>query len=175
MQTYIVPVDEEGQCVLPLALRERLGVPSGGQIELISDEQGVLLRVKQNDTPPPDAPFSSAPSAGLQESKSTRQVGMDKAESRISRAGPGVKLTRIGRAPEASSGAVSLTARLASSLNVPEGGTDPASGEDANPFLRFLGAAPLPEGVTTEDFMRETRGDPDPAIDRLLTEEAPDR
>lgn len=32
----------------------------------------------------------------------------------------------------------------------------PSRGKD-NPFLAWVGAAPLPEGYTTEDFIRETR------------------
>ncbi|GBF06879.1 hypothetical protein DAERI_110061 [Deinococcus aerius] len=29
--------------------------------------------------------------------------------------------------------------------------------DEENPFLAWVGAAPLPEGYTTEDFIRETR------------------
>lgn len=36
--------------------------------------------------------------------------------------------------------------------------------EQQNPFLAFLGAAPLPHGMSTDDFMRETRGVPDAAL-----------
>lgn len=38
------------------------------------------------------------------------------------------------------------------------------SREQHNPFLAFLGAAPLPDGVSTDDFMREVRGAPDPCL-----------
>ena len=30
-----------------------------------------------------------------------------------------------------------------------------------NPFLAYLGAAPLPDGMTTDTFMHEIRGEPD--------------
>ena len=73
-------------------------------------------------------------------------AGMDEAELEILRAGPGARVTWLHLTPDPSS--------------APEAEHAP---EGDNPLLTVLGAARLPEGMGTEEFMQKTRGAPDPA------------
>lgn len=41
--TVTVKVDAQGRVVIPQAERERLGLPEGGALELVSTPEGVLL------------------------------------------------------------------------------------------------------------------------------------
>jgi AbrB family looped-hinge helix DNA binding protein len=48
--TTTVKVDAQGRVVLPQAERERLGLPDGGALELISTPEGVLLERRRQAT-----------------------------------------------------------------------------------------------------------------------------
>ena len=159
MKIYVVPVGEDGQIVLPQDLRERLGVGDGGQIVLVAEDQDVRLHPQQGRASRLDAWLGAAPSGGDRgELEAIRHAGMDEAELRIVRAGPGARVTRIELVSAAS---VEPDPRHPDRASGPDV-QDQAPVEE-NPFLLFLGAAPLPEGMTTEDFIRETRGASDPS------------
>ena len=51
--TVTVKVDAQGRVVIPQAERERLGLPDGGALELVSTPEGVLLErdVRQPSRP----------------------------------------------------------------------------------------------------------------------------
>jgi AbrB family looped-hinge helix DNA binding protein len=48
--TVTVNVDAQGRVVIPQAERERLGLPHGGALELISTPEGVLLERRRQAT-----------------------------------------------------------------------------------------------------------------------------
>jgi AbrB family looped-hinge helix DNA binding protein len=48
--TVTVKVDAQGRVVIPQAERERLGLPQGGALELVSTPEGVLLERRQQAT-----------------------------------------------------------------------------------------------------------------------------
>lgn len=48
--TVTVKVDAQGRVVIPLAERERLGLPEGGVLELVSTPEGVLLERRRRAT-----------------------------------------------------------------------------------------------------------------------------
>ena len=48
--TVIVKVDAQGRVVIPQAERERLGLPDGGALELVSTPEGVLLERRRHAT-----------------------------------------------------------------------------------------------------------------------------
>lgn len=48
--TITVKVDPQGRVVIPQAERERLGLPNGGALELISTPEGVLLERRRQAT-----------------------------------------------------------------------------------------------------------------------------
>ena len=48
--TVTVKVDAQGRVVIPQAERERLGLPAGGALELISTPEGVLLERRRQAT-----------------------------------------------------------------------------------------------------------------------------
>lgn len=145
MKTYTLPVDEEGRIVLPPELRGRLGVFSRGQILLVADDQEMrLCPVERVD--PFETWLGAAPRGDPEDFRAIRHAGMDEAELEILRAGPGARMTWLHLTPDPSS--------------APEAEHAP---EGDNPFLTVLGAARLPEGMGTEEFMQKTRGAPDPA------------
>ena len=45
-----VKVDAQGRVVIPQAERERLGMPDGGSLELVSTPEGVLLERRRQAT-----------------------------------------------------------------------------------------------------------------------------
>jgi AbrB family looped-hinge helix DNA binding protein len=48
--TTTVKVDAQGRVVIPQAERERLGLPDGGSLELVSTPEGVLLERRRQAT-----------------------------------------------------------------------------------------------------------------------------
>jgi AbrB family looped-hinge helix DNA binding protein len=48
--TTTVKVDAQGRIVIPQAERERLGLPDGGALELVSTPEGVLLERRRQAT-----------------------------------------------------------------------------------------------------------------------------
>jgi len=48
--TTTVKVDGQGRVVIPQAERERLGLPDGGALELVSTPEGVLLERRRQAT-----------------------------------------------------------------------------------------------------------------------------
>ena len=48
--TITVKVDAQGRVVIPQAERERLGLPDGGALELVSTPEGVLLERRRQAT-----------------------------------------------------------------------------------------------------------------------------
>lgn len=48
--TQTVKVDAQGRVVIPQAERERLGLPDGGALELVSTPEGVLLERRRQAT-----------------------------------------------------------------------------------------------------------------------------
>ena len=48
--TVTVKVDAQGRVVIPQAERERLGLPDGGALELVSMPEGVLLERRRQAT-----------------------------------------------------------------------------------------------------------------------------
>ncbi len=48
--TTTVKVDAQGRVVIPQAERERLGLPDGGTLELVSTPEGVLLERRRQAT-----------------------------------------------------------------------------------------------------------------------------
>lgn len=48
--TTTVKVDAQGRIVIPQAERERLGLPDGGVLELVSTPEGVLLERRRQAT-----------------------------------------------------------------------------------------------------------------------------
>lgn len=48
--TVTVKVDAQGRVVIPQAERERLGVSQGGELELVSTPEGVLLERRRQAT-----------------------------------------------------------------------------------------------------------------------------
>ena len=48
--TVTVNVDAQGRVVIPQAERERLGLPHGGALELVSTPEGVLLERRRQAT-----------------------------------------------------------------------------------------------------------------------------
>ena len=48
--TVTVKVDAQGRVVIPQAERERLGLPDGGALELVSTPEGVLLERRRQAT-----------------------------------------------------------------------------------------------------------------------------
>lgn len=48
--TVTVKVDAQGRVVIPQAERERLGLPQGGTLELVSTPEGVLLERRHQAT-----------------------------------------------------------------------------------------------------------------------------
>jgi AbrB family looped-hinge helix DNA binding protein len=48
--TVSVKVDAQGRVVIPQAERERLGLPAGGALELVSTPEGVLLERRRQAT-----------------------------------------------------------------------------------------------------------------------------
>ncbi len=48
--TVTVKVDAQGRVVIPQAERERLGMPDGGALELVSTPEGVLLERRRQAT-----------------------------------------------------------------------------------------------------------------------------
>lgn len=48
--TVTVKVDAQGRVVIPQAERERLGLPDGGVLELVSTPEGVLLERRRQAT-----------------------------------------------------------------------------------------------------------------------------
>lgn len=48
--TQTVKVDAQGRVVIPQAERERLGLPTGGALELVSTPEGVLLERRRRAT-----------------------------------------------------------------------------------------------------------------------------
>lgn len=48
--TVTVKVDAQGRIVIPQAERERLGLPDGGVLELVSTPEGVLLERRRQAT-----------------------------------------------------------------------------------------------------------------------------
>lgn len=48
--TDTVKVDAQGRVVIPQAERERLGMPDGGTLELVSTPEGVLLERRRQAT-----------------------------------------------------------------------------------------------------------------------------
>ena len=48
--TVTVKVDAQGRVVIPQAERERLGLPEGGALELVSTPEGVLLERRRRAT-----------------------------------------------------------------------------------------------------------------------------
>lgn len=48
--TVTVKVDAQGRVVIPQAERERLGLPDGGALELVSTPEGVLLERRRHAT-----------------------------------------------------------------------------------------------------------------------------
>ena len=48
--TVTVRVDTQGRVVIPQAERERLGLPQGGALELVSTPEGVLLERRRQAT-----------------------------------------------------------------------------------------------------------------------------
>ncbi len=48
--TTTVKVDAQGRVVIPQAERERLGLPHGGTLELVSTPEGVLLERRRQVT-----------------------------------------------------------------------------------------------------------------------------
>lgn len=46
--TVTVKVDAQGRVVIPQAERERLGLPDGGVLELVSTPEGVLLERRRH-------------------------------------------------------------------------------------------------------------------------------
>ncbi len=48
--TVTVKVDAQGRVVIPQAERERLGLPDGGALELLSTPEGVLLERRRQAT-----------------------------------------------------------------------------------------------------------------------------
>lgn len=53
--TVRVKVDAQGRVVIPQAERERLGMPDGGALELVSTPEGVLLERRRQATVTTDA------------------------------------------------------------------------------------------------------------------------
>ena len=53
--TITVRVDAQGRVVIPQAERERLGLPAGGALELVSTPEGVLLERRRQATITSDA------------------------------------------------------------------------------------------------------------------------
>ena len=51
--TVTVKLDAQGRVVIPQAERERLGMPHGGALELISTPEGVLLERRRRATVSP--------------------------------------------------------------------------------------------------------------------------
>ena len=51
--TITVKVDAQGRVVIPQAERERLGLPDGGALELVSTPEGVLLERRRQATVTP--------------------------------------------------------------------------------------------------------------------------
>ncbi len=48
--TVTVKLDAQGRVVIPQAERERLGLPQGGALELVSTPEGVLLERRRQAT-----------------------------------------------------------------------------------------------------------------------------
>jgi AbrB family looped-hinge helix DNA binding protein len=48
--TVTVKLDAQGRVVIPQAERERLGLPDGGVLELVSTPEGVLLERRRHAT-----------------------------------------------------------------------------------------------------------------------------
>ena len=48
--TVTVKLDAQGRVVIPQAERERLGLPDGGTLELVSTPEGVLLERRRQAT-----------------------------------------------------------------------------------------------------------------------------
>lgn len=48
--SVIVKLDAQGRVVIPQAERERLGMPNGGALELVSTPEGVLLERRRQAT-----------------------------------------------------------------------------------------------------------------------------
>ena len=48
--TVTVKLDAQGRVVIPQAERERLGMPDGGALELVSTPEGVLLERRRRAT-----------------------------------------------------------------------------------------------------------------------------
>lgn len=48
--TVTVKIDAQGRVVIPQAERERLGLPHGGALELVSTPEGVLLERRRQAT-----------------------------------------------------------------------------------------------------------------------------
>ncbi|MFO7778969.1 MAG: AbrB/MazE/SpoVT family DNA-binding domain-containing protein [Nitriliruptoraceae bacterium] len=48
--TVTVKVDAQGRVVIPQVERERLGLPAGGTLELVSTPEGVLLERRRQAT-----------------------------------------------------------------------------------------------------------------------------
>jgi AbrB family looped-hinge helix DNA binding protein len=48
--TVTVKVDAQGRVVIPQVERERLGLPAGGALELVSTPEGVLLERRRQAT-----------------------------------------------------------------------------------------------------------------------------
>lgn len=48
--TVTVKVDAQGRVVIPQGERERLGLPAGGALELVSTPEGVLLERRRQAT-----------------------------------------------------------------------------------------------------------------------------
>jgi AbrB family looped-hinge helix DNA binding protein len=53
--TVTVKLDAQGRVVIPQAERERLGLPDGGVLELVSTPEGVLLERRRQATVTSDA------------------------------------------------------------------------------------------------------------------------
>lgn len=95
MKILSAAVSSKGQVVLPRAVRERLGVGQGDQVEFVLDDQGVHVRPRKAVDNPFAAWVGQMP---IQEDRGealTRHAGLDEEDLRLLRAGPGAKVTRL--------------------------------------------------------------------------------
>ncbi len=92
-------ISSKGQLTLPRAVRERLGVAKGDEVEFTLDEHGVHLRPLPQD----ENPFlawlarTAAPSQASEDMREARHAGLTAEERRLLHSGPGARVVRLSQ------------------------------------------------------------------------------
>ncbi len=90
-------ISSKGQLTLPKAVRERLGVGKGDEVEFTLDDQGIHLRPLQRD----ENPFltwlarTPAPTQISEDVREARHAGLSAEERKLLQAGPGARVLRF--------------------------------------------------------------------------------